>query len=94
MPDRTKLKAGDRIRLLSVPMCDLDQREREIAENLVDAGWTANTIERIIQADPVVTINRVDEYCAPWFDVEITESDGVHYHSLTILDDDSWRYMD
>jgi hypothetical protein len=38
MPDRTKLKIGDRIRLLRVPQCDLKQRERELREGRKDAG--------------------------------------------------------
>jgi hypothetical protein len=55
MPDHTELRVGDRIRLLAVPECDLRQREREIATNAEMAGWTADTIERIIAFDPVVT---------------------------------------
>lgn len=94
MPDRFKLRVGDRIRLLAVPECDLAQRRREIAENIEDAGWTADTIERIIAADPVVTVDRIDEYGAPWFSVELEEPDGTHYHYLTILDDDSWEFCD
>lgn len=94
MSDRFKLRVGVRIRLLAVPECDLAQRQREIAENIEDAGWTADTIERIIAADPVVTIDRIDEYGAPWFDVELEEPDGTHHHSLTILDDDSWERCD
>ena len=48
MPDRTVLRPGDRIRLVSVPAGDLAQRDRELAERSEDAGWTANTLERII----------------------------------------------
>jgi hypothetical protein len=94
MPDRLKLRVGDRIRLLAVPECDLAQRQREIAENVEDAGWTADTIERIIAVEPVVTIDRIDEYGAPWFDIELQEADGIHHHFLTILDDDSWEFCD
>jgi hypothetical protein len=39
----------------------------------------------------VVTIDRLDEHGAPWFDVELPGRDGIEYHSLTILDDDSWE---
>jgi hypothetical protein len=92
MPDRTKLLAGDRIRILNVPACDLAQREREIATNAEMAGWTADTIERIIASNPVVVIDRIDEYGAPWFDVVFDGSDGEEEHSLTILDDDSWEH--
>ena len=88
MPDRSELRVGDRIRLLAVPACDLAQREREIASAAEMAGWTADTIERIIASNPVVTI---DEYGAPWFDVELVGVEGVEHHSLTILDDDSWE---
>ena len=62
MPDRTRLKIGDRIRLLRVPQGDLDQRERELRNGAEGAGWTADTIERIIAHDPVVTISSIDEH--------------------------------
>ena len=58
MPDRTALKVGDRIRLLRVPQVDLDQREWELRDGAEDAGITADTIERIIRTNPVVTIAR------------------------------------
>lgn len=92
MPDRSKLRAGDRIRILSVPACDLAQREREIATSVEMAGWTADTIERVIAVDPVVVIDRIDEHGAPWFDVELVDDGVVEHHSLTILDDDSWEH--
>lgn len=92
MPDRSKLRPGDRIRLLTVPACDLAQREREVANGAEMAGWTADTVERIIASDPVVTVARIDEYGAPWFEVQLDGADGVDHHSLTILDDDSWEY--
>ncbi len=43
----------DRIRILRVPEADLRQREREIEEGTERAGWTADTIERIIESQPV-----------------------------------------
>jgi hypothetical protein len=59
------------------------------------AGWTADTLERISATDPVVTIDRVDEYGAPWFEYELTGADGEpEYHSLTITDDESWEWID
>jgi len=93
-PDRSKLRVGDRIRLLTVPECDLSQRQREFVANIERAGWTADTIERIIAADPVMTIDRIDEYGAPWFEVELEEPDGTHYHSLTIPNDHAWEFCD
>ena len=94
MPDRTKLKAGDRIRLLTVPNCDFEQREREIAVGNTDPDATATVIERIIGAGPIVTIERIDEFGAAWFEAEFVEADGIHYHSLTILDDESWERVE
>ncbi len=93
MPDHSKLCVGDRIRLLAVPASDLAQREHEIATRVEMAGWTADTIERIIASDPVVTIDRIDEYGAPWFEVELDGKSGVEHHSLTILEDDSWEFV-
>jgi len=93
LPDRTKLRVGDRIRLLAVPSADLSQREREIRDGLEDAGWTADTIERILAQQPIVTISSIDEYGSPWFEVELTENDGqIAHHSIAIMDDDSWAH--
>lgn len=93
MPDRNQLRVGDCIRLLSVPYCDLAQREREIAAGIFDGDSTATVIERIIATDPVVRIERIDEFGAAWFQVEFEEPDGIYYHSLTILDDESWEHI-
>jgi hypothetical protein len=91
MPDRTKLKIGDRIRLLCVPARDLEQRERELREGAADAGWTADTIERIIAQDPVVVITSIDEHGLPWFDYELKAPYGeIEHHSLAIMEDESW----
>lgn len=91
MPDRTKLKIGDRIRLLRVPQCDLEQRERERREQTEEAGYTADTIERIIAQDPVVTISSIDEYGLPWFEYDLKLATGeIERHLLAIMEDDSW----
>jgi hypothetical protein len=93
MPDPSSLKVGDRIRILRVPKFDLDQREREIREDVKDAGWTANTIERIIQLNPVVTIDEIDEDDLPWFEYEFKGDDGeIESHRIAIMEDDSWEH--
>jgi hypothetical protein len=92
MPDRTRLRIGDRILLLRVPQGDLDQREREIREGAEFAGWTADTLERILAQDPVVTISSIDEYGYPWFEYELKSANGkTEYHSIAIMEDESWR---
>ncbi len=77
MPDRTKLKIGDRIRLTRVP-----------------AGvsrWTATTIRAILRQDPVVTIDRIDEYGQPWFNYNLARPNGrVAELTLAVMDDESW----
>jgi hypothetical protein len=50
MPDRKRLKVGDKVRLLRVPECDLRLRGREVREGVGMAGWTADTIERASSA--------------------------------------------
>jgi hypothetical protein len=93
MPDRTKLRVGDRIRLLSVPDLDLQQRQRELQQGLHDAGWTADTIERIMTVSPEVTISEVDEYDSPWYEAQLLDDQGkIEYHFLAVLDDESWEY--
>lgn len=94
MPDRNRLKIGDQIRLLRLPRADLEQRVREISEGAEMPGWTADTIERIIASDPVVTIKRIDEYGSPWFERRLPSPTGeIEYHSLTIMDDESWEFV-
>jgi hypothetical protein len=94
LPDHTKLRVGDQIRLLTVPQADLEQREHDIQVGRAEAGWTANTIERIIAQCPVVSIDRIDEDSGPWFDVDIkTETGEVEEHTLAVTDDDSWEYL-
>lgn len=94
MPDWKTLKPGDRIRLLNVPASDLKQREHEKAVGAEMAGWTADTLERIIASNPNVVIDRVDEFGAPWFRRELIAEDGtIEYHSLTITDNDSWEFI-
>jgi hypothetical protein len=89
------LRIGDRIRLLRVPESDLRQRERELRDGAEMAGWTADTLERIIAIDPVVTIDEVDEYGAPWFHYELVALDGsAEYHALAITEDESWELAD
>ena len=91
MPDRTRLKIGDRVRLLRVPQGDLDQRERELRDGEEGAGWTADTIERIIAQGPVVTISWIDEHGYPWFEYKLKSAGGrIEHHSLAIMDDESW----
>ena len=92
MPDYTSLKAGDRIRLLRVPQLDLEQRERGLREGLEGAGHTADTIERILRADPVVIVDHIDEWGYPWYEYELTDAAGeVEWHSIAIMENDSWE---
>ena len=95
MPDWKTLRPGDTIRILRVPQADLDQRERELRERKVeDPGMTANAIERLIETDPVVTIDRIDEYGFPWFDCKLRDELGrEEQHSLAIYDDESWELV-
>lgn len=96
MPDPKSLRSGDKIRLNAVPECDLRQREAELrTKNVDEPGWTADTIERIIQQNPIVTIDRIDEYGQPWFDYDLIRDDGsIEQHSMAIIDSASWDYVE
>ncbi|GAB5552538.1 MAG: hypothetical protein Sapg2KO_21290 [Saprospiraceae bacterium] len=91
MPKRSKLRVGDKIRLLSVPPEDLEQRKREIAEGIENPGWTANTIELIIAQDPIVVIDFIDEYDSPWYVSNILVEGKKESHIIAVLEDDSWE---
>lgn len=95
MPDPKTLKVGDRIQILSVPVNDLRRRERELAEKTEMAGWTADSIERIIEQSPIVSVTRVDEYGCVWYDATVVGPDGIEEeHSLIVYDDDTWERLD
>lgn len=90
MPDPRVLKIGDRIRILSVPQKDLNQREQELADKSEMVRWTADSIEKIIAQSPVVRISRIDSYGAVWYDAAIIGTDGAEeHHSLILYDDDT-----
>jgi hypothetical protein len=92
MPDPKMLRPGDRIRILRVPDADLRQRESEIARGEELAGWTADTIERIIAQRPIVRIDRVDEHDQVWYDVILIDEGGeTEHHYLIVYDDDTWE---
>jgi hypothetical protein len=60
------MRIGQGIRLLRVPEGDLIQREHERQSGEIeDPGWTADTIERILARDPIVTISTIDEHGIP-----------------------------
>lgn len=92
MPDPKNLKPGDQIRILRVPDADLRQLAREVASGAEMAGWTADSIERIINQKPIVQIERVDDDGCVWYEAELIGSDGdTKYHSLIIYNDDPWE---
>jgi hypothetical protein len=91
MSGHRELKAGDRVRLLHVPPGCLARRDRERREGVEDAGWTADTIERILRQDPNVTVDRVDAYGHPWFNYNLAGDDGTaEEHTLAITVDGWW----
>ena len=92
MPNPNALRVGDSIRILRVPEGDLRQRESEIASGGKMAGWTADTIERIIAQTPIVQVSHIDEYGCVWYETTITGPDGIEeFHSLIVYEDDTWE---
>jgi hypothetical protein len=95
MPAPQTLAIGDRIRILRVPDGDLRQREQEIATGSELAGWTADSIERIIAQTPVVTISQIDEDGCVWYEATIIGPRGTEeHHSLIVYNDDTWEKVD
>jgi hypothetical protein len=92
MPNPNTLRVGDRIRILRVPASDLRQRENEIASGAEMAGWTADSIERVIAQNPIVQVSHIDEYGCVWYKTTIIGPDGTEeLHSLIVYDDDTWE---
>ena len=93
MPDRKKMKVGNKIRLLRVPEDDMEQRRSEITKDIDKPGWTANTIELIIAQNPIVEIDSIDDFGSPWFTCELIVNGKLEKHTLAIIDDDSWELI-
>ncbi|HUE71755.1 MAG TPA: hypothetical protein VMP01_12785 [Pirellulaceae bacterium] len=75
-----------------MPDADLRQRKNEIDRGAEMAGWTADSIERIIAQAPIVQISQVDEYGCVWYETSILGPDGrEEVHSLIVYDDDTWE---
>ena len=92
MPDPKTLQIGDQIRILRVPENDLLQRANEIASGTEMAGWTADSIGRIIAQTPVVPISQIDEFGCVWYETTIFGPDGKEEsHSLIVYEDDTWE---
>jgi ethanolamine ammonia-lyase large subunit len=92
VPDPRTLQIGDYIRILRVPENDLIQRANEIESGSEMAGWTADSIERIIAQTPVVQISRIDEDGCVWYETTIIGPDArEETHSLIVYDDDTWE---
>lgn len=97
MPDRKKLQKGDSIRILNVPDFDLAKclKEQGTATEFSDDEMlpTATVIELIIEQHPVVIIEDIDEYEQPWFSARLMVGDDRQYHSLAVMDDESWELV-
>jgi hypothetical protein len=92
LPNPNTLRVGDRIRILRVPEGDLRQRENELASGSEMAGWTADSIERIIAQTPIVQIYRIDDDGCVWYESTIIGPEGrEEEHSLIVYDDDTWE---
>ena len=88
------LRVGNKIKLIKIPQIDIEQRERELQNKSDMPGLTADTLEKILENNPVVRISEIDELGNPWFDYELLDNEGVrHYHSIRIIDNDSWEYL-
>lgn len=87
----SELRVGDSIRLLRVPTADLHDR----ANGEPDPDWipTATVLEHLIATQPVVTITSIDDWGHPWFDARLTLAGETQYHSLAIMDEDSWAFV-
>jgi hypothetical protein len=91
MQERKNLKIGDKIRLLRVPEGDIEQRRFEIAKEINNPGWTADTIELIIAQYPIVEIDTIDDFGQPWFTCDLIVNGKTETHTLVIGEDDSWE---
>ena len=93
MPDHKQLRPGDKIRFIKVSDSDLATREREIKAGLPDAGWTADTLERIVGQKLILIIDHIDEYGIPWVHCRLMGVTKPELHSIAIMDDDTWEYV-
>ena len=85
MPDWRRLRVGDSIRIVAIPVGD-ETQFRETGN-----AFTVRVLRRLIRTGSVRTISRIDECGYPWFEYRIrTRAGRTEYHSLLISDDESW----
>ena len=97
MPDRRALKPGDRIRIIAIPEQDLEQRRRQQrAGRRIDKDMdTIRILQKLRDKRRVCVIREIDEWGYPWIDYVFKNKQGRwEDHSLAIMDDASWAYVD
>ena len=92
MPDRTKLKIGDKIKITGIPEEDLKAHANDTTAGNGMLS-TAAVLEKIMTQYTSVTIDQIDEYGKPWFSVDIKVKGQTEHHTIAIMDDDSWELM-
>jgi hypothetical protein len=78
----SKLKIGDRIRVIAVPGVGIPNHtiQRE----------TVRVYKKIIARKRAVIINKIDEFGSPWYTFKFKATNGTwHWHSLIVDDDDN-----
>ncbi len=90
---RQELKVWDRILLTKIPKSDIKDYEKNHPNLDMDDFSTADILDKIIKNNPVVMIDNIDEYWIPWFNANIKTNWEIQYHTLAIIDDDSWEYF-
>lgn len=83
--DWRRLRVGDRVRIVAIPVAD----EKQLRET--GNAFTVRVLRRLIRTRSVRTITKIDEWGSPWFEYRMRGRGGrTEYHSLIISDDESW----
>ena len=84
-----RLRVGDRIRFVRMPVGDREQFEK------TGDDFTVRVLQRLIDGAVVCTIARIDEYGLPWFDYAFVNDSGEDEdHALAVMDGDSWEKLE
>ena len=86
MPDPKSLKVGDKIRFISIPLEWNESGFQVLPES-------KEFMNDLIKQNAVVVKIRIDEYCNPWFEVDICSGKSNGENSWAVFESSGWVFV-
>ena len=83
MQNYRHLHVRDRVRIVSIPTFDQEAYER------TEDDFTIRVLRRLIKKRAILTIRYILDG-SPWFKYRFKNKGRMEYHSLCIMDNESW----